>query len=81
METPIIKEEPHRVTVSYNGTCSNKYVMGYRYAWRESPCPFKACALYVKGTDVPFGPMFGLGLLQNKRGMKINGKVIPVIVK
>ncbi|XP_022291611.2 sialate O-acetylesterase-like [Crassostrea virginica] len=81
METPIIKEEPHRVTVSYNGTCSNKYVMGYRYAWRESPCPFKACALYVKGTDVPFGPLFGLGLLQNKRGMKINGKVIPVFVK
>ena len=81
METPIIKEEPHRVTVSYNGTCSNKWVMGYRYAWRESPCPFKACALYVKGTDVPFGPMFGLGLLQSKRGMKINGKVIPVFVK
>lgn len=80
METPIIKEEPHKITVSYNGTCSNKYVMGYRYAWRESPCPFKMCALYVKGTDIPFAPMFGKGLINSKH-MKFYRNKIPIFVK
>lgn len=76
METPIIKEEPHKITVSYKGTCSNKYIMGYRYAWRESPCPFKKCALYVKGTDIPFGPMFGLGLINDKQVTLKGNKII-----
>ncbi|XP_048766253.2 sialate O-acetylesterase-like [Ostrea edulis] len=80
METPIVKEKPHLITVSYNGTCSNKYVMGYRYAWRESPCPFKMCALYVKGTNIPFGPIFGLGLLNSKRS-KLTENRIPIFVK
>lgn len=76
METPIIKEEPHKITVSYKGTCSNKYIMGYRYAWRESPCPFKECALYVKGTDIPFGPMFGLGLINDKKVTPKENKIV-----
>ena len=27
-----------------------------RYAWKNTPCKFKKCAIYAKGTNLPSGP-------------------------
>lgn len=46
-------------TISLDGTvCGDgQYITALRYAWRESPCIFKKCAIYSQSTDLP-GPPF-----------------------
>ena len=34
------------ITVAVNSTCVGKELYGFRYLWRETPCPFKQAALY-----------------------------------
>ena len=41
------------VTVSVNPV---EDVRRVRYAWKDTPCQFKKCAIYAKGTDLPSGP-------------------------
>jgi len=60
---PIIKHDDYSVTMSYKGQCSNKWVMGLRYEWRESPCPYYQCAIYTKENQIPVAPFITLGLI------------------
>ena len=63
MDAPIINHDQHSVTMSYKGACSNKYVMGLRYAWQESPCNFKKCAVYITENEMPMAPLLEFGLI------------------
>ncbi|KAK3096595.1 hypothetical protein FSP39_001552 [Pinctada imbricata] len=80
MDTPIIKHDAHSVTLSYNGTCTNKYVMGLRYAWQESPCDFKKCAVYIRENNMPLAPFVTLGLIGKGHKEKYLRNNIPVYV-
>ncbi|KAK3097695.1 hypothetical protein FSP39_012205 [Pinctada imbricata] len=44
---PIVSSKANIVTLT-TSSCSgaNNKVVGVRYAWRKSPCPFKKCAIY-----------------------------------
>lgn len=44
------------VTQSYVSECSIENVVGIRYAWRESPCQFKKCAIYGAKNGLPMPP-------------------------
>ncbi|XP_071113483.1 sialate O-acetylesterase-like [Haliotis cracherodii] len=46
------------VTIDYHGACtsSNPYLGGIRYAWKESPCDVKKCAVYNKLSGSPAPP-------------------------
>ena len=78
MSTPIIETETHRVAMSYKGNCSDQFIVGVRYAWRESPCEFKQCALYSMENDLPAPPFIDLGLIgggpQYADHSKLNGR-------
>ena len=36
--------------------CTSSQITGVRYAWLESPCTFKKCAIYDIITDLPMPP-------------------------
>jgi len=44
-------------------SCVDEYTMGVRYAWRESPCQFKKCAVYTKENNLPMAPFKMIGLI------------------
>ena len=41
----ITSTDSDSVTLSTQG-CAGNHVVGVRYAWRMTPCPYKACAVY-----------------------------------
>ena len=43
--------------------CSGKWLMGYRYAWRDVPCPYKQCAVYSVENELPLLPRIVSGIL------------------
>ncbi|KAK6169986.1 hypothetical protein SNE40_018487 [Patella caerulea] len=49
------------VTLEIPKSCNNKTVQIVRYAWRESPCPYKQCAVYSVINELP-GPPFKISL-------------------
>ncbi|ESO83283.1 hypothetical protein LOTGIDRAFT_133687, partial [Lottia gigantea] len=53
---PITHHQGASVTLNTSG-CHGKHMVGLRYAWRESPCLFKKCAIYGRDNDLP-GPSF-----------------------
>lgn len=65
MAVPITKSDVRSVTLSYK-RCGQAYVVGLRYAWRESPCPYKQCAVYSKENDLPAPPFVINGLIGSK---------------
>ena len=48
--TPITSHSGLSVTVQVPSECVGKQVLGLRYLWRTTPCPFKQAAIY-SGTD------------------------------
>ncbi|XP_071113719.1 sialate O-acetylesterase-like [Haliotis cracherodii] len=57
---PITSHDNTSVTLNYSQLClrsRHMVVSAIRYAWRESPCPFKQCAVYNKDSGYP-GPPF-----------------------
>ena len=61
--TPLIAHDSTSVTMTYKYGCSNQWEMGLRYAWRESPCAFKKCAVYTIKNELPMPPFIVLGLI------------------
>ena len=53
--TPISKHGKTSVTLSTQ-TCKTGYILGHRYAWRESPCVYKNCAVYSEENELPAPP-------------------------
>ncbi|XP_021365144.1 sialate O-acetylesterase-like [Mizuhopecten yessoensis] len=53
---PMTSQDVSSVTLN-TIKCGHVTVAAVRYAWRESPCPFKQCAVYGRDTDLP-GPPF-----------------------
>ncbi|XP_046574680.1 sialate O-acetylesterase-like [Haliotis rubra] len=51
---PIQSHQDNEVILSTR-SCSHK-VVGVRYAWRESPCDYKKCAIYGRETSLPAPP-------------------------
>ncbi|XP_048239907.1 sialate O-acetylesterase-like [Haliotis rufescens] len=51
---PIQSHQDNQVVLSTT-SCTRK-VVGVRYAWRESPCDYKKCAIYGKDTSLPAPP-------------------------
>jgi len=47
------------ITVTIPSSCVGQQLYGFRYLWRETPCPFKQAAIY-SGTDsnLPSPPYF-----------------------
>ncbi|XP_052223291.1 sialate O-acetylesterase-like [Dreissena polymorpha] len=44
------------ITESYAFQCDLENVVGIRYAWRQTPCPFKNCAIYGVDNNLPMPP-------------------------
>jgi len=49
--------------VTMDSPCVGQWIMGVRYAWRESPCGFKACPVYTVENDLPMAPVSVVGLI------------------
>ncbi|XP_046365448.1 sialate O-acetylesterase-like [Haliotis rufescens] len=63
---PIHSHQANEVVLSTTACTHN--VVGLRYAWRESPCDYKKCAIYGKDTSLPAPPFihtenFGAGII------------------
>ncbi|XP_060070507.1 sialate O-acetylesterase-like [Ylistrum balloti] len=56
LPAPVASHDISSVTLS-TSRCGQTTVSAVRYAWRESPCEFKKCAVYGRDTDLP-GPPF-----------------------
>ncbi|XP_060070512.1 sialate O-acetylesterase-like [Ylistrum balloti] len=54
---PIVSHGVSSVTLNTN-TCGIAKVAAVRYAWRESPCAFKQCAVYGRENDLPAPPFY-----------------------
>jgi sialate O-acetylesterase len=54
---PLVSSDNTSVSIEYNVCPSGEIVIGIRYAWRESPCDFKKCAVYESVNGLP-GPPF-----------------------
>ena len=46
-------------------SCDHKYLLGLRYIWRESPCPYKKCAVYSVDNELPAPPLIYNGYMAN----------------
>ncbi|XP_025099725.1 sialate O-acetylesterase-like [Pomacea canaliculata] len=55
MATPIVGHEGSHVTVS-TSVCTTMKVIGLRYEWYTSPCPYKLCAIYSADSGLPAPP-------------------------
>ncbi|OWF41444.1 sialate O-acetylesterase-like [Mizuhopecten yessoensis] len=60
---PIIQSDNTAITLDLQQACANQTVAGVRYAWRESPCEYKSCAIYSQYTDLPAPPYLVVGYL------------------
>ncbi|KAK3097689.1 hypothetical protein FSP39_012142 [Pinctada imbricata] len=60
VDAPITEHNSHSVTLSYGGDCSSKKVVGLRYAWQETPCEFKKCAMYQTENLLPMAPYINM---------------------
>ncbi|XP_033741701.1 sialate O-acetylesterase-like [Pecten maximus] len=58
---PIIQSDDTSLTLDLQQACANQTVAGVRYAWRESPCDYKACAIYSRYSDLPAPPYYVVG--------------------
>lgn len=58
---PIIQSDDTSLTLDLQQACANQTVAGVRYAWRESPCDYKACAIYSLYSDLPAPPYLVVG--------------------
>ncbi|XP_033739356.1 sialate O-acetylesterase-like [Pecten maximus] len=54
---PIVSHGVSSVTLDTT-KCGNVSVSAVRYAWRESPCEFKQCAVYGRDNDLPAPPFY-----------------------
>lgn len=63
-------------SISLDGTVcgSGQMIVGIRYAWRESPCNFKQCAVYSLGNSLP-GPPFLSLKPKNNTGAEFTYKI------
>ncbi|XP_064612448.1 sialate O-acetylesterase-like [Liolophura sinensis] len=60
---PIAGLRTSSIDLAYGQNCgSNVHILGVRYAWRESPCSFKSCAVYSKVNGLPAPPYMSLGM-------------------
>ena len=69
--TPIVANTSTSVTVSYQ-PCAGQWIVGLRYAWRESPCAFKQCAVYSKENALPMAPFLANGLFNSGKVTQFN---------
>jgi sialate O-acetylesterase len=57
--SPILNKSGLTITVSVNSSCVGQQVVGLRYLWRTTPCPFKQAALYsTTDPNLPSPPYF-----------------------
>ncbi|XP_046574662.1 sialate O-acetylesterase-like isoform X2 [Haliotis rubra] len=70
---PMVSHDDTSVTFNYSQIClqpKDMMVSAIRYAWRESPCPFKQCAVYNKESGYP-APPFVKHIIDDKSNVKI----------
>ena len=75
VSAPITDHDKQTVSISYSG-CASQYVVAIRYAWRESPCPFKKCAVYSVENNLPAPPFIQLIGYPSNGPLRYNDKVI-----
>ncbi|GFR98150.1 sialate O-acetylesterase [Elysia marginata] len=69
LPTSLISNYANTVSVYLNVCLKDQKVAGIRYAWRESPCGFKQCAVYETVNGLP-GPQFIAYLTKSSDGME-----------
>ncbi|XP_013395194.1 sialate O-acetylesterase [Lingula anatina] len=64
-EVPLVSHDSTSVTMSYGKVagCVGQWVMGMRYAWRETPCEFLACPIYSVENGLPAPPYVTVGII------------------
>ncbi|XP_071113690.1 sialate O-acetylesterase-like [Haliotis cracherodii] len=70
---PMASHDDTSVTFNYSQIClqpKDMMVSALRYAWRESPCPLKQCAVYNKESGYP-APPFVKYIIEDKSNVKI----------
>ncbi|PVD28179.1 hypothetical protein C0Q70_10765 [Pomacea canaliculata] len=55
VDAPITSHQGSHVTITAS-SCNSTNVVGLRYAWRESPCNLKQCAIYAADSSLPAPP-------------------------
>ncbi|KAK3611043.1 hypothetical protein CHS0354_017469 [Potamilus streckersoni] len=60
----IVLHNDHSVRVSFKAQCVGMYIVGLRYAWRESPCGFKKCAIQLIKAFLSFDIVFQIQLIR-----------------
>ena len=56
LPTPILSSSSSSVTLDGTVCGSGQFITALRYAWRESPCVFKRCAVYSQANNLPAPP-------------------------
>ena len=67
---PISKAMPNAVQLDWKA-CSKMYIVGVRYAWRETPCPYKKCAVYSVDGELPAPPYMSVSLIGDQKRHKL----------
>ncbi|RUS78410.1 hypothetical protein EGW08_013824 [Elysia chlorotica] len=70
LPTRLISNYTNTVSLYLSVCLQNQKVMGVRYAWRESPCSFKKCAIYETVNGLP-GPPFVALLNKDENGKEV----------
>ncbi|ELU03144.1 hypothetical protein CAPTEDRAFT_112206, partial [Capitella teleta] len=71
--TPVAGFNSTAVTLNASA-CANKFLLGARYIWRETPCFYKKCPVYSVKNDLPAPPFFYLGDMDGFTGER--GKTV-----
>ncbi|XP_070189718.1 sialate O-acetylesterase-like isoform X2 [Littorina saxatilis] len=56
LPAPIISTDPTTLSLDGSVCGADQFIVGLRYAWHESPCVFKHCAVYSTSNDLPAPP-------------------------
>jgi sialate O-acetylesterase len=62
----IVDFSDYTVTLSWK-QCAGSFLMGVRYAWRETPCYYLSCPIYGLTTKLPATPFIYQGLITEQR--------------
>ncbi|ELU18602.1 hypothetical protein CAPTEDRAFT_144081, partial [Capitella teleta] len=62
----IVAHDETSVTLDV-GVCAGKYLMGFRYIWRETPCIYKQCPVYSVTNELPAPPFVYQGVMADFR--------------
>ncbi|ELT89020.1 hypothetical protein CAPTEDRAFT_219955 [Capitella teleta] len=79
-ESASIKGQSSRsITLDLRHCPSNKHIVGLRYAWRETPCRLKQCAVYGSSSGLPMPPYIQKDLTDDGKIHDLSAKQVNIL--